>query len=106
MYLIANRAHFFTQPFARQRLFYALFLTRLQIERVLFDVFDDVFLLHLPFETPQRALKGFPFVQYDFRHQIHLPPAISNGKQSNICHDCSYVKTVKGSIFLKKINFF
>jgi len=50
--LIANRAHFLSQPFARQRLLDTLFLARFQVERVFFDVLNDVFLLHLSFEAP------------------------------------------------------
>jgi len=38
-------------PLTRQRLFRATFVCRFQIVRVLLDVLDDVFLLHLALEA-------------------------------------------------------
>ena len=43
----------------RQRFFYALFLTRLQVERMAFDFLDDVFRLNLSLEASQGIFKGF-----------------------------------------------
>ena len=40
----------------------AALVARLQVEGVLLDVLDDVFLLHFPFETAQRALNGLAFL--------------------------------------------
>jgi hypothetical protein len=53
---------------ARERLLGTTPVARLQIERVLLDILDDIFLLHLPFETAQRALDRFAFLYLDFSH--------------------------------------
>ena len=49
----------FAFPLARQRCLDSLLLTRLQIERVALDVFNDVFLQDFALEAPQRAVHGF-----------------------------------------------
>ena len=54
--------HLFPQSFASQGLFNALLFARLQVERVLLYVLDDIFLLNLTLEAPQSALEGFTFV--------------------------------------------
>lgn len=41
----------FTIPFAGQCLFYTLLLARFQVERMAFDIFDNVFRLNLALET-------------------------------------------------------
>jgi hypothetical protein len=60
--LSAYAAHFFAQPFASQSLFDSLFFARLQIEGMLFDVLNDVFLLNFALEAPKRAFEGFTFI--------------------------------------------
>src|SRR6266550_6879129 len=58
---------------ARQRLLGAAFVTRLQVEGVLLDVLDDVFLLHLPLEPSKGALDGFALLNLDFSHAMKHP---------------------------------
>ena len=67
-------AAFLPVAFARQRLFYAQLFTRLQIEGMPFDLFDDVFLLHLAFEAPEGVFQGFTFLEsYFSQNLLHLP---------------------------------
>ena len=47
-----NSTNLLSAALAGKCLFDALFLTRLQVEGVLFNFFYDVFLLDLPLETP------------------------------------------------------
>jgi hypothetical protein len=57
---------------ASQLGFDALLLTRLQIERMPFDLLDDVFLENFSLETPESALYRFAVMDVDFR-QLELP---------------------------------
>ena len=62
MPLLDFAALFFPGALARQRLFGAAAIARLQIEGVLLDILDDIFLLNLPFESPEREdFKSFRF---------------------------------------------
>jgi hypothetical protein len=58
---------------ASQRFLSPLLFTRLEIERMSFNLFDDVFLLDLSLESPQGALQGFTVLDIDFR-QLKSPP--------------------------------
>ncbi|HYS27421.1 MAG TPA: hypothetical protein VEP46_17555, partial [Vicinamibacterales bacterium] len=58
---------------SRQRLLGAAFVTRLQVEGVLLDVLDDVFLLHLPLEPSESALDGLALLNLDFSHPLIHP---------------------------------
>jgi hypothetical protein len=58
---------------ARQRLLGSPLVPRFQVEGVLFDVLDDVFLLHLPLEPPESALDGFALLNLDFSHAVKHP---------------------------------
>ena len=60
-------------PFASQRFFGALLFARLQIERVTFDLFDDVLLLDFALEAPQCAFERFAVLDMDFS-QSKSPP--------------------------------
>ena len=60
----------------RERLLRSTLVARLQIEGVFLDVLDDVFLLHLPFETAERAFNGLAFLNLYFR-QGNTPPSSS-----------------------------
>jgi hypothetical protein len=71
--LILLFANLFASTLTRQCGFYALFLAGLQIEGVALNLLDNVFLLHLAFETPQRVLEGFTLLQSNFR-QTDTPP--------------------------------
>src|SRR5262245_48746542 len=62
-----------TVSLAGERLFRAPFVARLEIKGVLLDVLDDVFLLHLALETPQRALDRLTFLKFHLGHR-HSPP--------------------------------
>jgi len=56
----------FAVTLPRQGLLHALLFSRLQVEGVLLDLFNDVFLLHLPLETPQGVFQGFTFLKANF----------------------------------------
>jgi hypothetical protein len=53
--LLCVASHFLAVAFARQCLFRTTLVSGLQIEGVLLDILDDIFLLHFPFETPKRT---------------------------------------------------
>jgi hypothetical protein len=63
----------FTAPFAGQCLFQALFFTRLQIEGVALDLFNDVFGLHLALETAEGILQRFALLQSNFCQTKYTP---------------------------------
>jgi hypothetical protein len=66
-------ATFLPVSFARERLLDSQFFTRFQIERVAFDLFNDVFLLHLPFETPEGVFQCFTVLESYFSQNLrHL----------------------------------
>jgi hypothetical protein len=52
---------------SRERLLGAAPIARLQIEGVLLDILDDIFLLNLPLEPAERALDRLAFLNLDFR---------------------------------------
>ena len=58
---------------AGQRLLDPLLLSRLQVKRVSFDLFDDVLLLDLPLEAPKGILKSFALLESHFS-QRKTPP--------------------------------
>jgi hypothetical protein len=60
--LARHAAHFFPQPFARQRLLDTFLFARLEVERVFLYILNYVFLLNLAFEAPKGAFEGFPFI--------------------------------------------
>ena len=60
--------------FSRQSLFRSAFVTGFQIEGMFLDVLDDVFLLHFPFETAERAFNGLAFLNLYFC-QGNTPPS-------------------------------
>ena len=51
---------------ARQRLLGAATVAWLQVERMLLDILDDIFLLHLPLEATKRALDRLAFLNFHF----------------------------------------
>jgi hypothetical protein len=51
---------------SRKRLLGAAPIARFQIERMLLDIFDDIFLLNLPFEPAERAFDRLAFLNLDF----------------------------------------
>src|SRR5712692_1903704 len=52
-------------PLPGQRLLGPTLVARLQIEAVLLDVLDNVFLLDLPLEAPKGVLDRFALLQFD-----------------------------------------
>jgi hypothetical protein len=50
-----------------------LFFSRLQIERVALDLFDDVFLLHFPFEASEGVFERFPLLESYFSQLNNTP---------------------------------
>src|SRR5687767_8483760 len=51
-------------------------VTRLQVERVLLDVLDDVFLLNLTLEATEGALDRLAFLNLDFSHASYTPSPV------------------------------
>jgi hypothetical protein len=62
-----------TIAFSRERLLRSTLVTRFQIEGMLLDVFDDVFLLNLPLETSECALDRLALLDFHFRHALTPP---------------------------------
>src|SRR5262245_51620074 len=60
---------------SRQSLLGPALVPRLQIERVLLDVLDDVFLLNLTLEAAKGALDGLAFLNLDLSHELSTPPS-------------------------------
>jgi hypothetical protein len=50
----------------RQRLLGAAPIARFQVEGMLLDILDDIFLLYLPFEPPKRTLDGLAILHFHF----------------------------------------
>ncbi|HVW86011.1 MAG TPA: hypothetical protein VHB50_15085 [Bryobacteraceae bacterium] len=59
-------AALFAIALARQRRLDPFFLSRLQIERVALDFFNDVFLLHLPLEATKGIFQCFALLESYF----------------------------------------
>ncbi len=72
-YLILLFASFFTTTLACQSLFYPLLLARFQVVGVTLHFLDDVFLLHLAFETAEGILQRLAFLQSDFSQTLTPP---------------------------------
>src|ERR1700692_762623 len=69
----------FAQSLPRKRFLGPAFFTGLHIEAMLLDFLDDVFLLHLAFETAQSVLQRFAFLDDDFCHVIFTPNPVRIG---------------------------
>ena len=66
-------SNLFAAALAGKRLFDAFLLARFQVEGVFFNFLNDVFLLNLALEAPQRILDGLAILKSNFRHSIHPP---------------------------------
>jgi len=66
--LLRVASHLLAIPFSRQSLFGSTLVPGLQIEGVLLDILDDIFLLNLPLEPPKSAFDRFSVLNFDFRH--------------------------------------
>ena len=71
--LLRFSAEFLPIALTGERLFGATLVTWLQVEGVLLDILDDVFLLHLPLEAPESALDRFALLNFHFSHENHTP---------------------------------
>jgi hypothetical protein len=58
---------------SRERLLCPSFVPRFQIEGMLLDILDDVFLLNLPLEPAESALDRFALLDFDFSHATNTP---------------------------------
>jgi glucose-1-phosphate adenylyltransferase len=74
--------HVATPPFAaalaRERLFGAPLFAGLHVIGVPLDIFDDIFLLHFPFEAPKGALQGFAILDGDLCQARFTPFRFEN----------------------------
>lgn len=77
--LFVHAADFLAIALARQRRFDAAFLARRHIELMTLHVFDDVLLLHLAFETAERAFQRFSFADFNFC-QTDSPPLLAQNR--------------------------
>jgi hypothetical protein len=62
-----------TVSLSRKRLLRPTLIAGLQIEGMLFDIFDDVFLLNLPLEPAKSALDRLALLDFHFSHVTHTP---------------------------------
>jgi hypothetical protein len=84
-------ANFLASALTSQRRLYTFLLTRLQVKGVALDLFDNVFLLHLPLEAAQCILEGFTLLQSNFR-QTDTPPNPSGRTATTLLGPNSYYK--------------
>src|SRR5262249_37738884 len=61
----------------RKRLLRAPLVSRFQIEGVLLNVLDDVFLLNLALEPPESAFDRLALLDFDFRHALTPPSRVA-----------------------------
>src|SRR5579872_5093807 len=71
--LVRLAALLFARSLTRERLLGATPIAWFQIEGMLLDIFDDIFLLHLPLEPAKRALDGLAILHFHFS-QARLHP--------------------------------
>src|SRR6185369_9060546 len=79
--LVQFPALLLTTTLTREGLLRPAFIARLQIERVLLDILDDIFLLHLALEAAEGALDGFAFLDFNFSHAVSTPLPAAVSKQ-------------------------
>ena len=80
--LVQFPALLFSTAFTSEGLFRPALVTRLQIERVLLDILDDIFLLHLPLEAAQGAFDGFAFLDLYFSQAFSTPSSAGIGSDT------------------------
>src|SRR6187549_2717800 len=71
--LLELAPHLLAIALSRQRLLRTALVTRLQVERVLLDVLDDVFLLHFSLEPAESTFNRLALLHLDFGH-ARTPP--------------------------------
>jgi hypothetical protein len=62
-----------TAPLPSKRLLSPTLVTRFEIEGMLFDIFDDVFLLYLSLEAAECTFDRLAFLDLDFSHALKHP---------------------------------
>src|SRR5207249_3121196 len=62
------------RAFTRERLLGAAAIPGLQVEGMLLDILDDIFLLHLPLGPAKRALDGLAILHFHFSQALLHPP--------------------------------
>ena len=72
-------------PFAGKSCFHTLLFAWFQVEGVALDLFDDVFLLHLPLETTERILKSLTFLESNFCQMNYTSRLIENCPRREAC---------------------
>jgi hypothetical protein len=73
LFSIVISADLLSIPLSGQRLLDALFLSRLEVERVLLYFFDDVLRLDLAFETTKGIFQRLSLLKPDFSHSTDTP---------------------------------
>src|SRR5450759_790515 len=66
-------AELLARAFTRERLLGAAAIPWFQVEGMLLDILDDIFLLYLPLEPAQRALDGFAILHFHFSQATKHP---------------------------------
>jgi hypothetical protein len=74
MWLFDLPARFLAIALASQRLLDSFLLSRLQVEGVTFDFFDDVLLLYLTFEPSKGVLQSLALLKSYFSQTGKTPP--------------------------------
>jgi hypothetical protein len=69
-------ARLFAAAFAGQRLFHAPFFARLQVKRVPFYLFNNVFLLHFALKAAKRVFQRLALLHSNFSQAL-TPPNLS-----------------------------
>lgn len=73
LFSIVISADLLSIPLSGKRLLHTLFLSRLEVERVLLYLFDDVLRLDLAFETTEGILQRLSLLKPDFSHSTDTP---------------------------------
>ncbi len=73
LFSIIISADLLSIPLSGQRLLDTLFFSRLEVERVLLYLFDDVLRLNLAFETTKSILQRLSLLKPDFSHSTDTP---------------------------------
>jgi len=73
LFSIIISADLLSIPLSGQRLLDALFLSRLEVERMLLNFFDDVLRLDLTLETTKGIFQRLSLLKPDFSHSTDTP---------------------------------
>jgi len=87
-------------PLSSQRLFHALFLSGLQVERMLLDFLDDVFLLHFPLKTPKQILKGLALLNFYFSQTVFTSLAYQMWTPAHLRSRAALQPTTTGKVLI------